>query len=130
MRIMDGLMSIPPILLAIALMALTRGSVGNVITAITIAEIPRVSRLVRGVVLSLREQPFIDGAVAAGTRMPMIILQAHRAEHARPAHRAGDLYLRFRHDHRGDPVLPRRRHAADHPVLGEHHGRGAGRSGR
>jgi peptide/nickel transport system permease protein len=75
MRIMDGLMSIPPILLAIALMALTRGSVGNVITAITIAEIPRVSRLVRGVVLALREQPFIDGAVAAGTRTPMIILR-------------------------------------------------------
>lgn len=51
MRFMDGLMAIPPILLAIALMALTRGSVGNVILAITIAEIPRVSRLVRSVVL-------------------------------------------------------------------------------
>jgi peptide/nickel transport system permease protein len=75
MRVMDGLMSIPPILLAIALMALTRGSVGNVITAITIAEIPRVSRLVRGVVLSLREQPYVDAAVAAGTRTPMIILR-------------------------------------------------------
>jgi peptide/nickel transport system permease protein len=75
MRVMDGLMSIPPILLAIALMALTRGSVGNVIIAITIAEIPRVSRLVRGVVLSLREQPYVDAAVAAGTRTPMIILR-------------------------------------------------------
>ena len=73
MRIMDGMMSIPPILLAIALMALTRGSVQNVIIAITIAEIPRVSRLVRGVVLSLREQPYVDAAVAAGTRTPMII---------------------------------------------------------
>ncbi|MBV8913319.1 MAG: ABC transporter permease [Acetobacteraceae bacterium] len=73
MRIMDGLMSIPPILLAIALMALTRGSVGNVITAITIAEIPRVSRLVRGVVLSLREQPYVEAAIASGTRMPLII---------------------------------------------------------
>src|SRR6516165_9072571 len=73
MRVMDGLMSIPPILLAIALMALTRGSVGNVITAITIAEIPRVSRLVRGVVLSLREQPYVDAAVAAGTRTLGII---------------------------------------------------------
>ena len=73
MRVMDGLMSIPPILLAVALMALTRGSVGNVILAITIAEIPRVSRLVRGVVLSLREQPYVDGAIAAGTRTPMII---------------------------------------------------------
>jgi len=75
MRIMDGMMSIPSILLAIALMALTRGSVGNVILAITIAEIPRVSRLVRGVVLSLREQPYVDAAVAAGTRTPMIILR-------------------------------------------------------
>ncbi len=75
MRVMDGLMSIPPILLAVALMALTRGSVGNVITAITLAEIPRVSRLVRSVVLSLREQPYVDAAVAAGTRTPMIILR-------------------------------------------------------
>ena len=75
MRIMDGLMSIPPILLAVALMALTRGSVGNVIMSITIAEIPRVSRLVRGVVLSLREQPYVDAAIASGTRMPMIILR-------------------------------------------------------
>ena len=75
MRVMDGLMSIPPILLAIALMALTRGSVGNVIMAITVAEIPRVSRLVRGVVLSLREQPYVDAAVACGTRTPMIVLR-------------------------------------------------------
>jgi peptide/nickel transport system permease protein len=73
MRVMDGMMSIPPILLAIALMALTRGSVQNVILAITVAEIPRVSRLVRGVVLSLREQPYVDAAVAAGTRTPVII---------------------------------------------------------
>jgi len=73
MRLMDGLMSIPPILLAIALMALTRGSVGNVVTAIAIAEIPRVSRLVRGVVLTLREQPYVEAAVASGTRVPMII---------------------------------------------------------
>ncbi len=75
MRVMDGMMSIPPILLAIALMALTRGSVQNVIIAITIAEIPRVSRLVRGVVLSLREQPYVEAAVASGTRTPAIIFK-------------------------------------------------------
>jgi len=75
MRVMDGMMSIPPILLAIALMALTRGSVRNVIIAITIAEIPRVSRLVRGVVLSLREQPYVEAAVASGTRTPAIIFK-------------------------------------------------------
>jgi peptide/nickel transport system permease protein len=75
MRIMDGLMSIPPILLAIALMALTHGSVQNVIIAITIAEIPRVARLVRGVVLSLREQPYVEAAIACGTRTPKIIFK-------------------------------------------------------
>ena len=73
MRIMDGLMSIPPILLAIALMALTRGSVQNVVIAITVAEIPRVSRLVRGVVLSLREQPYVEAAISSGTRLPVVI---------------------------------------------------------
>jgi peptide/nickel transport system permease protein len=75
MRFMDGMMSIPPILLAVALMALTRGSIGNVVTAITVAEIPRVARLVRSVVLSLREQPYVDAAIAAGTRTPKIILK-------------------------------------------------------
>jgi peptide/nickel transport system permease protein len=75
MRVMDGMMSIPPILLAIALMALTRGSVQNVIIAITIAEIPRVARLVRSVVLSLRDLPYVHAAIAAGTRGPMIILR-------------------------------------------------------
>jgi len=75
MRIMDGMMSIPPILLAIALMALTRGSVQNVIIAISIAEVPRVSRLVRGVVLSLREQPYVEAAVASGTRTGRILLR-------------------------------------------------------
>lgn len=75
MRVIDGMMSIPPILLAIALMALTRGSVGNVIVAITIAEIPRVARLVRSVVLSLREQPYVEAAISNGARVPRIIIK-------------------------------------------------------
>jgi peptide/nickel transport system permease protein len=75
MRIMDGLMSIPPILLAIALMALYRGSVQNVVISITVAEIPRVSRLVRGVVLTLREQPYVEAAIASGTSTPKIIFR-------------------------------------------------------
>ena len=73
MRVMDGLMSIPSILLAIALMSLTRGSWENVVVAITVAEVPRVARLVRGVVLSLREQPYVEAAVASGTRVPKIM---------------------------------------------------------
>lgn len=75
MRIIDGMMSIPPILLAIALMALTRGSVGNVIIAITLAEIPRVARLVRSVVLSLREQPYVEAAISQGAGIPRIIIK-------------------------------------------------------
>jgi peptide/nickel transport system permease protein len=67
MRIMDGLMSIPAILIAIALMALTRASLQNVVFAITVAEVPRVTRLVRGVVLTLRELPFVEAAHASGT---------------------------------------------------------------
>jgi peptide/nickel transport system permease protein len=73
MRIMDGLMSIPSVLLAIALMALTKASVGNVIAAITLSEVPRVVRLVRGLVLSLREQPYVEAAIAAGTTLPRLL---------------------------------------------------------
>ena len=73
MRVMDGLMSIPSVLLAIALMALTKASVGNVIVAITLAEVPRVVRLVRGLVLTLREQPYVEAAIAAGTTLPRIL---------------------------------------------------------
>lgn len=75
MRIMDGLMAIPGILLAIALMSLTRASVWVVIVAITIPEIPRVVRLVRAVVLTVREQIYIEAATAIGTRFPRLMLK-------------------------------------------------------
>lgn len=75
MRIMDGLMAIPSVLLAVALIALTGASLSNVIIAISISEIPRVARLVRSVVLSLREQPFVEAAIAAGTRLHLIMLR-------------------------------------------------------
>ena len=67
MRIMDGLMAIPGILLAIALVALWRASVLTVIVAITIPEIPRVTRLVRALVLSIREELYVEAAVSVGT---------------------------------------------------------------
>lgn len=73
MRIMDGFMSIPTILLAIALIAVTSPSMKNVIVAITIAEVPRVVRLIRGLVLTLREQPYVEAAVASGASTMRII---------------------------------------------------------
>jgi len=75
MRVMDGLMAIPAILLAIALVSLNKASVGIVIVAIAIPEIPRVVRLVRSVVLSTREQPYIEAAIGGGSRHRKIILR-------------------------------------------------------
>jgi peptide/nickel transport system permease protein len=73
MRLMDGLMAIPAILLAIAFVSLSKASVSIVVAAIVLPEIPRVVRLVRAVVLSVREQPFVEAAVASGTRLPKIL---------------------------------------------------------
>jgi peptide/nickel transport system permease protein len=67
MRVMDGIMAIPAILVAIALVAMWRGSVVTVVVAIAIPEIPRVTRLVRSLVLSIREEPYVEAAVAMGT---------------------------------------------------------------
>jgi peptide/nickel transport system permease protein len=67
MRVMDGLMAIPDILLAIALMAVIRPSVSNVVIAITIPQVPRVVRLVRSVVISIRERPYVEAAHSIGT---------------------------------------------------------------
>jgi peptide/nickel transport system permease protein len=67
MRIMDGMMAIPAILLAIALVSLFRAGLFAVIAAITVPEIPRVVRLVRSVVLSVREEPYVEAAVTVGT---------------------------------------------------------------
>jgi peptide/nickel transport system permease protein len=75
MRVMDGLMSIPSVLLAIALISLTRASLENVIMAIAITEVPRVVRLVRSLVLTLREQPYVEAAIASGTRLPAILMK-------------------------------------------------------
>ena len=75
MRIMDALMAIPAILLAIALVSLTKSSVTTVVIAITVPEIPRVVRLARAMVLAAREQPYVEAAVAGGARWHKIVLR-------------------------------------------------------
>jgi peptide/nickel transport system permease protein len=67
MRVMDGIMAIPAILIAIAVVALWRASLPTVIVAIAIPEIPRVTRLVRSLVLTIREEPYVEAAIALGT---------------------------------------------------------------
>jgi peptide/nickel transport system permease protein len=75
MRVMDGLMAIPSILLAIALITLTRPGLGIVIVAIVIPEVPRVARVVRSVVLSIRSQAYVESAVAGGTRSLKLLMR-------------------------------------------------------
>jgi peptide/nickel transport system permease protein len=73
MRLMDGLMAIPAVLLAIALTALTRAGLVMVVLAICLPEVPRVVRLVRAVVLSVRETLYVEAAIATGTRLPTLL---------------------------------------------------------
>src|SRR5437016_5606504 len=73
MRVMDGLMAIPSILLAIAVVSLSGASLMTVLVAITIPEIPRVARLVRSVVLSAREEPYVEAAISGGSSLPKIM---------------------------------------------------------
>ena len=75
MRVMDGLMAIPAILLAIAVVSLSKAGLLAVIIAIVIPEIPRVVRLVRSVVLSIREEPYVEAAIAVGTRTPLLLVR-------------------------------------------------------
>lgn len=75
MRFMDGLMAIPAILLAIALVAALGAQVWTVVVAIAIPEVPRVTRLVRSLVLTLREEPFVEAAKALATPTPVILLR-------------------------------------------------------
>jgi peptide/nickel transport system permease protein len=73
MRVMDGLMAIPAILFAIALVAALGATLWTVVVAIAVPEIPRVTRLVRALVLSLREEPFVEAARALATPTPVIL---------------------------------------------------------
>ena len=75
MRLMDGVMAIPGILLAIALVALSGASIGAVVAAISMPEIPRVVRLVRSVILTIRYEPYVEAAIALGTRAPTLLLR-------------------------------------------------------
>ena len=73
MRVMDGLMAVPGILLAIALVSLSGASLLTVLVAIAVPEIPRVVRLVRSVILTIRSEPYVEAAISLGTRLPALL---------------------------------------------------------
>ena len=75
MRIMDGVMAIPGIILAVALVAISGASMTTVLIAIVVPEIPRVVRLVRGVILNLRGEPYVEAAISLGTPAPLLLIR-------------------------------------------------------
>jgi peptide/nickel transport system permease protein len=75
MRFMDGLMAIPAILLAIGLVSLFRAGLLAVVVAIVVPEVPRVVRLVRSIVLSIREEPYVESAITVGTPTPLLLVR-------------------------------------------------------
>jgi peptide/nickel transport system permease protein len=75
MRFMDGLMAIPEILLAISMVSLFRAGLISVVAAIVVPAIPRVVRLVRSIVLSIREEPYVESAVTVGTPTPLLLIR-------------------------------------------------------
>ena len=72
-RVMDVFMAFPLIIMALAVVSIFGTGTQNVIIAITIPEVPRVVRLVRAVVLTIREQPYVEAAVSVGTKLPKIL---------------------------------------------------------
>jgi peptide/nickel transport system permease protein len=75
LRLMDGLMAIPAILLAIGLISVFRAGLGSVIVAIIVPEVPRVVRLVRAIVLSVRGEPYVEASICAGTPTPLLLVR-------------------------------------------------------
>ena len=122
MRVMDGVMAIPAILLAIALIALVNASVQNVIIALTIPEIPRVVRVVRAVVLSLREQMYIEASRATGANLLRILVPPYPAQYGGSTDCPGYLHLRVSNHCGSVSQFPRRWYATGNFELGQYHG--------
>ena len=121
MRIMDGLMAIPSILLAIALITLTRPGLGIVIVAIVIPEVPRIVRVVRAVVLSIRSQPYIESAIAGGTKNAKLLLRHVLPNTLAPLIVQSTYVCASAMLIEAGSQLPRRRRAARGAELGQHH---------
>ncbi len=74
-RVIDALMSLPTLILALAIVAMLGTSVRNVILAIGIALVPGTTRVVRSVVLGIKEEPFIEAARVVGCTHQRVVLR-------------------------------------------------------
>ena len=72
MRIADGLMSFPSLLLALLILTTLGSSIVNIVIGVAITFVPRVARIIRSVALEIRTQPFVQAAQARGERAPYV----------------------------------------------------------
>lgn len=75
MRIMDGMLAFPSIILAIAIMAVRGPAVSNVVIALAIVNLPTAARVVRSVVLGIAEGQFVEAAQSIGASKPRILFK-------------------------------------------------------
>ena len=118
MRLMDALLSLPPILLAIALMGFLGPEVRNLILVLGIVYMPTMARLVRGSSLSVKEEVYVTSARSTGANQLRIISRHILPQCHKPDYRAGDGHLLMGHYRRGCPELPRPGHPAPNSKLG------------
>jgi peptide/nickel transport system permease protein len=74
-RIIDLLLAFPELLLAIMIAAFLGGGFWNVVAVITVAFVPGFARVARASTLAVKQEPYVEAAVAAGVTTPMIILR-------------------------------------------------------
>ena len=120
MRFVDGLLAFPTILLALALIALLGGSVNNVIIALSVTGTASKVRLVRGQVLSLREEQFVEAARAIGAPVWRILFLHIAPKHHWDRTGAGDIYAGDGDSCRSEPQFPRSRGAGVHTYMGQY----------
>ena len=120
MRVMDAILSIPALILALAIAGVLGPGLTNAMIALTIVFIPGFTRLVRAQTLAVREETFIEASQSIGSRPWWMLVRARLAERRVAGHRAGVARARLRAARRGDAELPRRRHPAAEVELGHH----------
>ena len=126
-RLIEFLQSFPDLILAMAIAMALGAGFGTVIVAIAITRIPFGGRVIRSVVLSLKEMSYVEAARGLGASQAADDAAAHPAAMRGALSDPGDHPSRRRHHHRGGAGFPGRRHPAADADLGQHAGRFAER---
>ena len=126
MRVVDGMLAIPTLLLAIAVMVIFGPTVINVIGVLALGAVPSGSRVARAAVLSQKNQAFVEAARALGAPTSADHVAPRSPKHDCSDGGGSHCECRRRNSGRGQPRLPGSRHRSGFPYVGQHDGRSAG----